>query len=140
MLYTLKIHSIVCHDRGFPGGASGAKAGDIREEFDPWVEKIPWRREWQPAPVFLPGESHGQRSLVGYSLWSYKESDITEHGDSGSPLPPIIPSAPLQHSTSPTLSPPTPQLLCLSDPDIIYTSFLRNSPKTPSQICLLLTP
>ena len=36
-------------------------------EFDPWVRKMPWRREWQPTPVFLPGESHGQRSLVGYS-------------------------------------------------------------------------
>ena len=35
--------------------------------FDPWVRKIPWRRKWQPTPVFLPGESHGQRSLVGYS-------------------------------------------------------------------------
>ena len=35
--------------------------------FDPWVGKIPWRREWQPTPVLLPGESHGQRSLVGYS-------------------------------------------------------------------------
>ena len=34
--------------------------------FDPWVGKIPWRRAWQPTPVFLPGESHGQRSLVGY--------------------------------------------------------------------------
>ena len=37
--------------------------------FDPWVKKIPWRREWQPTPVFLPVESHGQRSLAGYSLW-----------------------------------------------------------------------
>ena len=35
--------------------------------FDPWVGKIPWRRKWQPTPVVLPGESHGQRSLVGYS-------------------------------------------------------------------------
>ena len=34
---------------------------------DPWVRKIPWRRKWQPIPVFLPGKSHGQRSLVGYS-------------------------------------------------------------------------
>ena len=34
--------------------------------FNPWIEKIPWRRAWQPTPVFLPGESHGQRSLVGY--------------------------------------------------------------------------
>jgi len=40
--------------------------------FDPWVEKIPWRRKWQPTPVFLPGESHGQRSLEGYSLWGPK--------------------------------------------------------------------
>ena len=44
-----------------------ASAGDIRPGFDPWDGKIPWRRAWQPTPVFLPGESHGQRSLVGYS-------------------------------------------------------------------------
>ena len=43
-----------------------------------WVGKIPWRREWQPTPVFLPGEFHGKRSLVGYSPWSHKESDTTE--------------------------------------------------------------
>ena len=49
-----------------------------RPEFDPWVRKIPWRREWLPTPVFLPGESHGQRSLVGYSPWCHKESDMTE--------------------------------------------------------------
>ena len=40
-----------------------ANAGEVRDMFDPWVEKIPWRRTWQPTPVFLPGESHGQRSL-----------------------------------------------------------------------------
>ena len=40
--------------------------------FNPWVRKIPWRREWLPTPVFLLGESHGQRSLVGYSLWGPK--------------------------------------------------------------------
>ena len=39
--------------------------------FGSWVGKIPWRRKWQPAPVFLPGESHGQRSLGGYSPWDY---------------------------------------------------------------------
>ena len=39
---------------------------------------IPWRRKWQPTPVFLPGESHGQRSLVGYSPQGHKESDTTE--------------------------------------------------------------
>ena len=38
-----------------------------RHRFDPWVEKIPWRKKWQPTPVFVPGKFHGQRSLVGYS-------------------------------------------------------------------------
>ena len=48
-------------------------AGDImRCGFDPWVGKIPWRRTSQPTPVFLPGESHGQRCLAGYSPWSRK--------------------------------------------------------------------
>ena len=46
--------------------------------FDPWVGKIPWRREWLPTPVFLPQEFHGQRSLVAYSPWDHKESDTTE--------------------------------------------------------------
>ena len=46
--------------------------------FDSWVGKIPWRRKWQPTPVFLPGKSHGQRSLMGYNPWGHKESDITE--------------------------------------------------------------
>ena len=41
--------------------------------------KIPWRYTWQPTPVFLPGESHGQRSLAGYSPWGGQESDMTEH-------------------------------------------------------------
>ena len=46
--------------------------------FDPWVRKIPWRREWLPTPVFLPGEFHRQRRLAGYSPWGHKESDTTE--------------------------------------------------------------
>ena len=46
-----------------------------RSRFDPWVRKIPWRRKWQPTPVFLPGKSHGQRSVAGYSPWGHKESD-----------------------------------------------------------------
>ena len=41
--------------------------------FNPWVRKITWRRKWQPTPVFLPRESHEQRSLTGYSPWGYKE-------------------------------------------------------------------
>ena len=44
----------------------------------PWVTEIPWRRKWQPTPVFLPGESHGQRNLAGYSPWGRKELDMTE--------------------------------------------------------------
>ena len=49
-----------------------------RPQFDPWVRKIPWRGEWLPTPVFLPGEFHRQRSLAGYSPWGGKESDMTE--------------------------------------------------------------
>ena len=58
----------------------------------PWVRKIPWRRKWQPTPVFVPGESHGQRSLAGYSPWGRQESDTIElrhtHHDSGPALLP----------------------------------------------------
>ena len=54
-----------------------------RLEFKHWVGKISWRREWQPTPVFLPGKSHGQRSLKGYTLWDCKESDRTVHTNSG---------------------------------------------------------
>ena len=49
-----------------------------RPGLDPWFGKIPWRREWQPIPVFLPGEFHGQRKLAGYSPWGCKESVTTE--------------------------------------------------------------
>ena len=53
-----------------------ANAGDkMRHEFNLWVGKIPWRRAWQPTPVSLPGESHGQRSLTGDSPWGSKELD-----------------------------------------------------------------
>ena len=43
-----------------------------RPGFDPWVEKIPWGRKWQPTPIFLPGESHGWKRLAGYSPWGCK--------------------------------------------------------------------
>ena len=49
-----------------------------RPGFSCWVGKIPWRRERLPNPVFLPGQSHGQRSLAGNSPWGCKESDMTE--------------------------------------------------------------
>ena len=57
-----------------------ANAGDEkRQRFNPWVRKIPWRRKWQPTPVFFPGKSYGQRSLEGYCPWGHKELDTTEH-------------------------------------------------------------
>ena len=66
--------------RGFPGGsevkASARNAGDMGSI--PGSGRFPWRRKWQPTPVFLSGESHGRRSLVGYSPWGHKESDTTE--------------------------------------------------------------
>ena len=70
-------------ETGFPGGTSGKEPAcqcrsHKRRRLDPWVQKIPWRRKWQPTPGFLPGESHGQRSLAGYSPWGRKESDMTE--------------------------------------------------------------
>ena len=49
-----------------------------RRGFDPWIKKIPWSKKWQPTPVFLPGKSHGQGGLVGYSPWVTKESDTIE--------------------------------------------------------------
>ena len=49
-----------------------------KTQFYPWVGKIPWRRAWQPTPVFLFGESHGQRSLEVYSPWSLKEPDTAD--------------------------------------------------------------
>ena len=64
----------------FPGHTSGKEPNCRcrrlkRYGFHPWVRKIPWRRKWQPTPVFLPGKSNGQRTLEGYSPWGHKESD-----------------------------------------------------------------
>ena len=67
---------------GFPRGTSGKEPttnSEVkRHGFESWVEKIPWRRKWEPTLVFLPGKSHGQRSLAGYCPWGRKESDMTE--------------------------------------------------------------
>ena len=67
-------------EQGFPSCARGKEPAFQwrrcrRPRFDPWIGKILWRREWQPTPIFLPGKSHGQRSLAGYSPWGCKESD-----------------------------------------------------------------
>ena len=66
--------------RGFPGGPSDKEptCQCRRCSFDPWVGMIPWRREWQSTPVSMPGESHGQRSLVDNSPWGRKEWTTTE--------------------------------------------------------------
>ena len=65
--------------RGFPGGSAGRDSTcNVGDSVSPWVGKIPWRRECQPTPVFLPGAFHGQRSLVGCSPWGHKELGTTE--------------------------------------------------------------
>ena len=48
--------------------------------FSPWVRKIPWRRKWQPIPAFLPGKSHGQRRLAGYSVKGHKKTGLSDWG------------------------------------------------------------
>ena len=63
---------------GFPGGSDSEESDCNAGDPGSIPGLIPWRREWQPTPVFLPGEFHGQRSLVCYSLWSLKELDTTE--------------------------------------------------------------
>ena len=61
---------------GFPGGSDGKESACYG--FNPWVWRITLRRAWQSIPVFLPGKSHGQRSLAGYSQWGHKKLDTTE--------------------------------------------------------------
>ena len=58
-------NSYTCNKHSFPGGSEVKASACGRPGFNPWVGKIPWRRKWQPTPAFLPGESHGQRSLEG---------------------------------------------------------------------------
>ena len=71
---------IVSYHTGLPDSSDSKEsvynAGDLGSI--PGSGRPPWRRAWQPTPVFLPGESHGQRSLAGYSPWGRKESDMTE--------------------------------------------------------------
>ena len=110
-----------------PGGTSSKEpACQCRRRkkpgFDPWVGKMPWRRAWQPTPVFLPGESHGQRSLVGCSPWGHEESDVTERRSAveewkrrnrPSPLVPVslLPSGQLAIIEYLEETRPTPRLL-----------------------------
>ena len=83
-LQLLDLFEVILWINSFLGGRVvknlPANTGDtIGRRFILWVRKIPWRRAWHPTPVFLPGKSHGQRSLVGYRMWSYKESNMTKH-------------------------------------------------------------
>ena len=73
----------VYRNMGFPGGTRGEEpicqcSRHNRHKFDPWVKNIHWRRPWQSTPVFLPEESHGQRSLSSYSPQHRKQSHMTE--------------------------------------------------------------
>ena len=76
LVYSVVLVSGVGLPRWLSGKESACQCRGPR--FNPWVRKIPCRRKWQPTPVFLPGESHGQRSLVGYRTWSHRETDTTE--------------------------------------------------------------
>ena len=83
-LRTCQLQIGTCHGcLGFPGGTSAKESTYQcrrlkRCRFSSWVGKIPWRRKWQPTPVFLPGKSHGQGNLVGYSPLGIKEGDTIE--------------------------------------------------------------
>ena len=68
---------------GFPDGSVVEEsAGQCRRwGLEPWFGKIPWRRKWQPTPAFLRGESHGQRSVAGYSPWGCTALDTPEHAN-----------------------------------------------------------
>ena len=89
--------SLACHHRGtvglprwLSGKESAFQCRSCRSHmFNPWVRKIAWRRAWQSTPGFMPGESHGQKSLAGYSPWDHRRvrHDLaTEHRGSTDPL------------------------------------------------------
>ena len=74
MLLQMTEFLLFSEDYGLPWRLSGKESACQcrRLKFEPWVRKIPWRRKWQPTPVFLPGKSHGEKSLVGYSPCGHK--------------------------------------------------------------------
>ena len=81
-LFSMDGRGVLCMPtvyRGFPGGSSGREPTSLwrrhkRWGFNPWVGKIPWSRQWQPTPVFFPGEYHEQRSLAGYTVHGVPKS------------------------------------------------------------------
>ena len=78
---------LLTYRKGSPGGSvvknPPAKAEGSRRGLNPWAGKIPWRRKWQLAPVFWPGESRGERSPTGNSPWGCEELNMTEHTQTG---------------------------------------------------------
>ena len=92
---------------GFPGGTVVKNPHDNVGDVETWVQSLgwedPWCRKWQHTSVFLPGKSHGQRSLADYSPWSHKESDMTERLSTA------------EHRASPTEQTDTFMDLCQSD-------------------------
>ena len=96
---------------GLPWWLSGKESAcQFRSHwFHPWFGKIPWRSKWQPTPMFWSGESHGQRSLAGYSPWGHKEMDTTSQLNNSTPS--WIGSFHNYHFTS---SAPLPCSVCVS--------------------------
>ena len=95
--------------------------------FHPWVGKIIWRRKRQPTPVFLPGKSHGQRSLVGYRPWGHKNSDRTQQLNNKNCQQNTFPL-----NTLPTLS------ICLGEPLFPFIICCSRSFPVPISHCLSL--
>ena len=91
VIFNLKVYEYLLRE-GLPRWCSGEESDcqcriHKRRNFNPWVGKIPWNGKWLPTSVFLPGEFHGQRNLVGYSQWGHKELHMTEPNKSS--LPPV---------------------------------------------------
>ena len=78
--WRVAVHGVTKSQRWLSGKESACICKSHRRcGFDSWVEKLSWRRKWQPIPVLLPGRSHGRRSLAGYSPWDLKKLDMTKH-------------------------------------------------------------
>ena len=118
-----------CNSLGLQGGAviKNLPANSRRRkrcEFDPWVGKIPWRRAWQPTPVLLPGESHGQRSLVGYSPWIAKSQTWLSDWAQAKTTHSLISSMSSLNSCLSNESPPTTLFKISTNAFLLYPNFL----------------
>ena len=136
---------------GFPSGSAVKIFLQCRRQgFDPQVRKIPWRRKWKPTPVFLPGESHGQRSLVCYSPLGHKQSNTTEQlTHTHNPTTAFVPEGKWAGSKRHAMMTPedTPELYSLGDrsgqymkyPGVFRTPslFIHVSPPLASPVSLL---